>query len=88
MSTGKAVLAPHHSAVARFASESEAMAYLVARNAADERSARLGSVNPRNSKRYVAYSTASYADVMAVHKERDAINQLVATIQAMATTAA
>ena len=89
MSDGTIVKTPHHTAVTRFATEQEAIAYLEQRNAADERLARLGSVNPnRNSKRYVAYSTATYADVMRGHKEREAIEAFATQVLAMAAVAA
>ena len=84
MADGTVVATRHHTPVTRFATESEAMAYLTKRNAADERSARLGSVNPsRNNRRYVAYSTATYADIMRVHHEQQAIDTLVNNVIAM-----
>lgn len=85
MSNGSMTAARHHTAVTRFPDESEAIAYMVERNASDERLARLGSTNPnRNNKRYVAYSIATYEDIMATYRERQAIEQLANTIMAMA----
>ena len=85
MSNGQIVKAAHHSAVARFPTEQEALAYLQQRNASDERMARLGSVNPsKNSKRYIAFSTMTYDEIMAVHREREAIEAFATQVLAMA----
>ena len=84
MSTGQVVATPHHTPVTRFATEGEALAYLTERNAADERMARLGSVNPsKNSKRYIAFSTMTYDEIMAVHREREAIEAFATRVIAM-----
>lgn len=85
MSNGSITAARHHTPVTRFPDESKALAYMVERNALDERLARLGSTNPhRNNKRYVAYSVATYADVVAAYKEQQAIDEMVNKITAMA----
>ena len=86
---GRTRLAPHHTAVARFPTEAEAVADLTRRNALDERLARLGRSNQgRNSKRYVAYSAMTYDDIMSLHRERQKIEQLVNSVLAMTAIAA
>ena len=89
MSTGQVVATPHHTPVARFGTEQQALTYLTERNAADERMASLGSVNPsKNSKRYIAFSTMTYADVMRNHREREALEAFATRVLAMAAVAA
>ena len=84
MSNGTVVATPHQTAVRRFATESDAVAYLTGCNVFDERLARLGSVNPnRSSKRFIAYSTATYADIIADMRESSQIDAMVDTVIAM-----
>ena len=87
LESGQSINAEHHTVISRYQDEQTAQAALLASNEADAMVARRGgpkSLGTRYSRRYIVRSEITYSDIMRDAREREAINQLIASIQTIA----